>query len=155
MHELPDVRPTEDVGAAEMVRLRAAARELGSRRCTAWGAALSSSLFLLVSFVLVFASSWAPNVGRAELFFVSGDSFSRACGLSVAGVAAQPDARRPAFKNVLSADEVRLVCWLHLLNESLPGVDWTKEINNLKTLDDARNDSSWCGQLMDKSDETL
>ena len=154
MHELPDLRPTGGVGAAEMVRLRAAARELSQRRCTAWGAGVSSGLCLLVAFALVFASGWAPNVGRAELFFTTGDSLSRACGLSVAGVAAQPDPHRPAFKNLLSANEVRLVCWLHVLNDSVPGVDWRRERENADFLNMTKADMSWCGCLVDKADET-
>ena len=154
MHELPDLRPTGGVEAAEATRLRTAAKQLTQRRCTAWGAGLGLCFTLILSFALVFASELAPNVGRAELFFTSGDSLSRACGLAVRGVPAQPDARRPAFRTLLSANEIRLVCWLHVLNESVPGVDWTEERLKVKQLSDAGNDTSWCGKLVDKSDDT-
>ena len=154
MRELTGLRPSSRVGQAEMVRLRAASKALNSRRCTAYIAPISLALLLLSSFVIVFASGWVPNVGRAELFFTSGDSLSRACGLSVRGVPAQPDARRPAFKSLLGADEIRLICWLHVLNDSVPGVDWRIERNYAGLLNETEKDVSWCGRLVDRTDET-
>ena len=52
---------------------------------------------------------------------------------------------------VFNANEIRLICWLHVLNGSVDGVNATEELNKISQgLNNILNDNSYCGGIINR-----